>query len=229
MNPRVIDLSTTRKNPPDVPPGGEPKYSLKNGKVLVRDPKKITTIGIHQMACVFGPANDREKAFLRALNIPAHACAYDGVIVTPIPLLWYAYHGNGMNAYSLGLEIEGHYAGKLDDPNTIAKREDLASMSDGKEPTPWTDLRRDTACAAVKLLVDGGRALGCPIEFIEAHRQHHAGKPSDPGAMIWKTVVLDYAVPVLGLKVRNDRVTTMSKGSGRPIPKDWDPSSPHAY
>ena len=86
MTIRVLDLRAEQKNPFPPKKGADGKVvntskTLK-GKTVCRDPKTVTGITIHQTACVFGPANDREKAYRRALGIPAHAVAYrDGVYV----------------------------------------------------------------------------------------------------------------------------------------------------
>jgi len=228
MTIRVLDLRAEQKNPFPPRKGADGKTvntskTLK-GKTVCRDPKTITGITIHQTACVFGPANDREKAYRRALGIPAHAVAYrDGVYVITAPLDWYLYHGNELNAFSLGLECEGHYPGLLDDPKTPI-REDVKSTWGGN-PTPLDDKAVETFRAALKWLVDNGRAAGMPIEYIWAHRQSNGQKPSDPGMGIWQKVVVEYAVPVLGLKTQTDKCWK----DGKKIPTNWDPNGVGKY
>ena len=142
MTIRVLDLRAEQKNPFPPKKGADGKVvntsKTLNGKTVCRDPKTVTGITIHQTACVFGPAKDREKAYRRALGIPAHAVAYrDGVYVITAPLDWYLYHGNDLNSFSLGLECEGHYPGLLDDPKTPI-REDIKTTWGG-DPTPLDD------------------------------------------------------------------------------------------
>lgn len=195
-----------------------------NGKTVVREAKLITGIGIHQTACVFGPSDNREKAYRRALNIPAHVTAFrDGVFAASAPLSWYLYHGNELNGFSLGLECEGHYPGLLDDPST-PRREDVESTWGGK-PTLLDGLAIESFREALRWLVENGRAAGMPIEFIWAHRQSNGQKPSDPGAGIWKEVVLAFGVPVLKLKTQPDKTWRNGKG----IPAQWEPGATAKY
>ena len=228
MTIRLIDLRTEQTNPFPRKKSSDGKIintsKVVKGKTVCRDPKNITGIGIHQTACVFGPANDREKAYQRATNIPAHVTAFrDGVYVASAPLDWYLYHGNELNEFSLGLECEGHYPGILDDPKTPI-REDIQTTWGGK-PTPLDDKAIETFKAALKWLVDNGRAAGMPIEYIWAHRQSNGQKPSDPGMGIWQKVVLEYGVPVLGLKTQTEKAWR----DGKPIPTNWDPNGVGKY
>jgi len=194
------------------------------GKTFVRDPKKISGIVVHQTACVFGPSSDRQKAYRRALGIPAHVVGFrDGTFVVPANLLWYLYTSNGFNEFSYGVELEGQYPGLLDDPTT-PKREDEATTWGGTA-TPLDDRAIETFRASVKWIVEEGRRLGSPLEYVWAHRQSNGQKPSDPGAAIWKHVVLEYAVPTLGLKVQNERVI----GDGKQVPSGWDPRATALY
>ena len=194
------------------------------GKTYERPAGDIDGITIHQTACVFGPANDPTRKHRRALGIPAHAVAFrDGTVVLPAPLSWYLYHGNDLNRHTLGLEIEGRYPGRLDDPRT-PKREDEATTWGGGA-TALDEQTVESARAALKRLVEEGRSLGMPIKWVWAHRQANGQKPSDPGEGLWRAVVLDYGVPVLGLSTRPGDVFR----DGKPIPGAWDPGSIAAY
>jgi len=64
-----------------------------------------------------------------------------------------------------------------------------------------------------------------PIEYIWAHRQSNGQKPSDPGMGIWQKVVVEYGVPVLGLKAQTDKCWK----DGKKIPTNWDPSGVGKY
>lgn len=223
-----LDLKSEAKNPliSKVKPDGTKiaVCQISGGKVVVRDPKSITGIGIHQTACVFGPAKDLAKRHRRALDVPSHALAFrDGVVATAYPMLWYLYHGNSLNAFTYGLEIEGQYPGLLDDPKT-PQREDIKSTW-GSTQTPLDDLTIETARAAVKYLYEEGLKLGSPVEFIWAHRQANGVKESDPGAGLWKHVVLDYAVSVLKLKTEPSRKWL----DGKSIPAQWEPGATGKY
>jgi len=205
--------------------GREIRTSLvKAGKTVVRAPATVTGITIHQTACVFGPANDRTKAHRRALNVPAHVTAFrDGVYVAAAPLGWYLYHGNDLNLDTLGLECEGHYPGLSDDPRT-PRREDIATTWGGK-PTPLDATALETFRAALRWLVETGRASGMPIRNVYAHRQANGSKPSDPGEELWRKLVVEFGVPQLGLVPEPDRTWR----DGRPIPAQWQPGAQGKY
>ena len=216
MTITFLDLTGEQKDP-FTPKGTPPSSPSKvvGGKTVKREPKLITGVTLHQTACVFGPENDRAKAHRRAIGIPAHAVAFrDGTVALPAPLSWYLYTSNGLNAFTLGLEIEGIYPGY---PG--------AKVWGDNPATPFDLLARDTARAALKHLVEAGRAAGMPIEYLYAHRQSNGEKPSDPGYEIWQQVALEYGVGILGLKTRNDYTV----GEGKPIPSAWDEKSKVRY
>lgn len=227
----VLDTAAEQPNPPQrLIRGPFKRYrALPNGKVLVRAPETVTGIVVHQTACHFGPAADPARRHDRAHDIPIHAVAFrDGVVALPYPLTWDLYHGNQLNARSLGLEVEGLFAGVEGTDHApvhdAGGRGDLVAPhpggTDGLEP-----LLLETAKRALRELVERGRALGMPIEKVWAHRQSSATRRPDPGELLWTHLVLGYAVPVLGLRTEVDLVV----GDGRPVPKEWDPSATAEY
>ncbi len=228
--PRVgVALLDLRSQQPDPPPlyRGKRKHKLYRGKVVQRDPKKVTGVTIHQTACIFGPLKDPIARHRRALGVACHALSFgiDRTVVLANPLRSYVWHGNGFNAYELGLEVEGHFSGLLDDPRTTPRREDIETMWNGKTPTQMTADILETACEALRILVELGRLEGMPIEYVHAHRQSSGTRRADPGEGIWRDLILGFAVPVLNLKTQPRRAI----GTGRPIPRTWDPSAVARY
>ena len=215
----IIDLRSEQSVP-------SPKSKVRRGKTLGRDPAQVTGVVLHQTACVFGVSSaqlaraggDRRLAKARrALNVSCHALAFrDGFVVLPNYLEYFLFHGNGFNSYTLGLEIEGKYPGVDSDPY---------GTTWGGAPTPLTGEIVDTARAALKHLVEEGRAAGMPLVDVYAHRQSSATRRSDPGEGLWRAVVLDYGVPILGLETH----PAAKVGSGRAIPSAWDPSGVGKY
>jgi hypothetical protein len=225
-NIRLIDL---RDEQPDPPPPVRGKMKLKkgrDGKIIKRAPEAIDTIVIHQTATPFSATKQAKKEWPddpqralaeRAKGVACHVMAFkEGFLAWPNPLDWYVYHGNGFNKNSLGIEIEGRYPGLMDDPSTTV-REDWETTWGGK-PDEVTDECVLAARAGVRLLVEEGRKMGMPIQFVVAHRQSSANRRSDPGEELWRRVVLEYAVPVLNLET----MPALVLGSGRPVPKEWD-------
>lgn len=206
----LIDLRSIQSDPPKV----TGKHKLSRGKVVKRDPKTITGITLHQCAVFFGVAKgskDKHAALHnRGLNVACHAWAVDGLgadvdcgdFVACNPLDWFVYHGNGLNAFSLGLEVDGSYPGLLSQKGAVPTQRVIDASKD-----------------ALRWLVEEGRKAGMPIEFIWAHRQASPSRRADPGEALWKALVVDFARPVLGLRTECERVW----GEGRPVPLAWDP------
>ncbi len=208
---RIIDLTARQSDPPVRPE----RFRLRGGKVWKRNPKDVTGIVIHQTGVHYSVSGnqieaaggDRHEALhRRGLLLKAHMVVFNGktagvrcnhaLHVTPLD--WFLYHGHGLNSRSLGIEIEGNYPMKM--------KEELASP----------ELVR-AAREAIKYMVQKGRRMGMPIKYIWAHRQSSKNRGRDPGEELWKKVVLEYAVPVLGLKLQPDLTT----GTGRSIPSRW--------
>lgn len=200
------------------------KYKTRRGRPVVRDVSQVTGITIHQTAVkyavrdyqIHAASGDRQMALARrALKVACHVMAFhDGFVVWTNDLRHYVHHGNGFNRYELGVEIDGNY------PGLIGGR-----TWNRKTPTQTTEASIMAARAALELLVREGRKMGMPIEYIHAHRQSSATRQSDPGEELWQRVVLEFAVPVLGLKTEPARVLK----DGRPIPKEWDVGGVGSY
>jgi hypothetical protein len=191
------------------------------GKTVQRMPTTIDSIVLHQTAVKFsGPSDDQLAR--RALGVACHAMAFHpGFLVWSADLRWYIYHADRLNARSLGLEVDGNYPGCIG-----------GKCSNGKNETPLTDGIVKAARVGIKLLVEEGRRLGCPIKYIFAHRQCDSWRQADPGEGLWRRVVLEYAVPELGLMHRPTETFPHPKGSdrtGRPIPTRWDPNGVGKY
>jgi hypothetical protein len=222
---RILDLTSEQKGP-WVDSDGTSRYRLSKGSPLVRPWGRITGVVVHQTACVFGPLAEPEKRYRRALKVACHALAFrDRVVALPNPMQYYVHHANALSDTTLGLEVEGRYSGLLDDPDTI-EREDLKTAWKGISDPITSDVI-DTAREALRLLVEGARANGAPIQHVYAHRQSSPSRRSDPGQGLWKSVVLEYGCPKLGLKVHSylNVFSKSNNGNGRPIPIEWDPST----
>lgn len=201
-----------------------PKSKVFGRRTVRRPPSSVNAITIHQTAVKFSvtqrqiadTGGDRRLALAkRALNVACHAMSFhDGFFAAAAPLDWYVYHGNGFNKFALGLEIDGLYPGLKN-----------GSTWSGDAATPITPASLQAAREALRWLTEQGRAAGMPIEWIDAHRQSSKDRRADPGQELWEAVVLDYAVPKLGLKTRPSYVL----GDGRAVPTDWDPAGVGRY
>lgn len=207
---RIIDLSPEQPNPSRPVRGKFHHKRDRNGLIVMRNPSDVIGITIHQTACVFGPANDPERKHRRALDVSAHVTAFqDGTVVQGHPMRAYVWHGNGLNAHSIGLECEGVFDGvRIPSRSNQISDQALASF-----------------CAGLKHCVDRGRSEGMPIKYIWAHRQSSSSRRADPGWEIWWKVAVEYGENALGLQSRlNEHFD-----SGRPIPKAWDARAAAEY
>lgn len=226
----LFDLRSVQTNPPVIVRKGKRvnKHRLDvNGAVFERSVRSINSITLHQTAVEFSPRRRDLKNFedprralaQRSLEVACHAMSFDGFFAVPNPLSWWVHHANGLNPTDLGLEVDGLF------PGLVAHRQ--------KHHTVLTQGRIEAARAALRFLVEEGRKAGMPIQFVHAHRQSSPSRRADPGEEIWKALVVDYAVPVLGLKVELSKVlvskSRKSPGPGRPVPSQWDSLSKAKY
>jgi hypothetical protein len=157
----------------------------------------------------------------RALAVACHAMAFDAELAWSAELAWYIQHGNGLNASTLGLEVDGLYPGVLG-----------GSVPAGKRATAMTEGTIAAAKSGLSLLYEEGRRAGCPIVDLWAHRQTDAWRRADPGEELWERVGLEHGVQVLGLRVQFARTFAHHSGqkrNGLPIPKRWDPNGVGPY
>jgi N-acetylmuramoyl-L-alanine amidase len=210
----VVDLSKEQLEPPLFDP---PHHRILRGKrpeldrVERRKPNQIDGVVIHQTGCSFGVTAAQMKAsggnrnlakHRRALGVAAHMTAFNtGFAVLAHPLDWYVFHANSLNARSLGIEIEGLF------PELIGDKELLNG--------PLLQAAKD----GLSYLVQSGREQKMPIRWVWAHRQSSLTRPADPGEEIWRKLVLDFAVPTLGLVPQPDFIT-----GGKALPAEWRPA-----
>jgi hypothetical protein len=214
----VVDLRDEQTDP-------APKTRLVAGRTVTRDPSSVTGVVIHQTAARFGvgparirAANGDEALALhrRALEQPYHAIAFRRTMSVAMGqrLVSYTHHGGALNALSLGYAVDGVYPGIVG-----------GQTWDGSEPDPITPELVEVARVGLARLVETGRQTGMPLTCVWAHRQSSAQRRADPGEGWWRALVLEYAVPVLGLETQPERTW----GDGRPIPADWDPAGVGRY
>lgn len=231
MAPRRLEIIDLRALQPERPEGdARRRYRLgAGGKVFVREPRGILGIGLHQTGIKFGVSDAQVRAAggssvrakdLRALNVAAHAVLWlyaPGAprLVLANPFRWHVNHGNALNPFTVGLEVEADLPGRL-----------------RRGPFQLTEDQAASVCEALDVLVELGRAEGMPMTHLWGHRQTNGKKPGDPGEELWVRAVVNHARPVLGLKTELERFwpgTTPATPPGRPIPRDWDPEATAEY
>ena len=199
-----------------------PNEKRKLSRNSKRKVSEITSIVLHQTAVKFGtglretapPDKVREALHRRFCAVGCHVAALmngDALHVNS----WESYviHGNRSNRFSVGIEIEGLYAGLKGKPSTVR----------GK-PTELGPRTIAAARKAVRFVVEQCRAKGCPLGKIAAHRQFAGDRIADPGEEIWREVAL-WAVKEFSLAIDYD----YQLDKGRRIPREWDPSGAVNY
>lgn len=170
---------------------------------------KVTGACLHQTACVFANRPERIR------EIGAHFMIMeDGTIYWLHDLNRLVWHGNGWNAGTFGIEINGTYEGIQGNPKT------LWNPGDNRKPMRLTD----AACESTKDVIRFCKELiefrGGMFKYVVAHRQASGDRRSDPGSEIWQRV---------GMAMNQELGTTdggpdFVLGDGLPIPEQWDPS-----
>lgn len=187
-----------------------------HGRAAPRSPAKVTAIEYHQFDCEMGVSRrqladaggDHRLALRnRVLGQPYHVVGLlDGDVIRNHPVERETWHGNGGNAFTVGVGIEGRFPGR--ESARTAKHTALARA---------VQVGRAALAQAVEMLREAG--VAGPIR-INAHRCFTNNRLADPGEGLWRETVL-WAVDQLGLVVDYE----IKASSGLPIPVDWDPSA----
>lgn len=178
---------------------------------------ETTGITLHQTACDMGERVERYD------TMGAHwGVLRSGRIVRLCDNNRIVFHGNGWNNRCVGIEVNGLYAGREDDPNTAQDEALRSTWDDPSTPTrekpqqvtPAAMLSLRMLCRFINydVMLHGGA-----LKVLCAHRQSSTDRRNDPGEAIWKQA----AVPVsteLGLNYGGVGFTI----SGYPIPECWD-------
>jgi len=121
------------------------------------------------------------------------------------------HHGNGFNYRSVGLGVEGCYAGVEGDLDTFWR----PAEDPDRQPMHLNCAMVGAIVAAIGATCEMVKAAGGEIKYIGAHRQSSRSRRSDPGSAIWKVALA--CMENMGLK----EAKTLKHG--RPIPEAWDP------
>lgn len=172
--------------------------------------KQITGITLHQTACVLGEKPRRWATVGAHLGVTR---AGQGIWMHDFEqIVW---HANGFNARTVGIEMDGTYAGIEGDIRTWWKDPDAP---DSRPQTPTIELI-EAAKATVRWICDEVARHGGRVEQLLAHRQASCQRQDDPGSALWQQVAMPLHAE-LGL---NDGGPGYTMGSGLPIPERWDP------
>ena len=172
----------------------------------------ITGITLHQTACMLGERPQRWQSVAAHLGVTR-----GGQVMWMHELEQVVWHGNGLNASTIGIEMDGEYAGIEGDDRTFWRPAD----EPGRTPQAPTDALVQATIATVVWLCDEVKRHGGRVAHLYAHRQASNTRESDPGSALWQRVALvllsraDLAL--------DDGGPGYKVGSGLPIPVEWDP------
>ncbi|HWO22463.1 MAG TPA: N-acetylmuramoyl-L-alanine amidase [Kofleriaceae bacterium] len=173
--------------------------------------KAITGVVLHQTACVFGELPRRWASVGAHLGVTR-----GGQVIWLHDFEKIVWHANRFNGFTVGIEMDGTYAGIEGDDRTFWRP---AGDPQRQAQTP-TDALVGAAQATVRWICAEVARHGGRVERLLAHRQASNERQSDPGSALWKRVARAlHADPSLGL---TDGGPGYVVGNGLPIPEAWD-------
>jgi len=208
------------------PPAGmivtKDDHPLKKGRGT-RKLKDIEGVTLHQTACVLG-----EKEH-RWYNVACHiAITREGKIIYNNDFIKKIWHGNGFNTKTIGIEIDGHFAG-LEEQNDAGEwvpdmRSYWRPKNSKRTPVSVTDAQIEACKEAIRWVKRVVDAAGGDFKYILAHRQSSPSRVSDPGQKTWRLIAMPL-MEELGMEDGGDDyyVLDSKKRAGKPIPEAWDP------
>jgi hypothetical protein len=129
-------------------------------------------------------------------------------------------HGNGWNSRTIGIEIDGLFAGVEGDLNTLWDDPETPGRDKAMSLT-------DIQAEAVRQLIRWTHAeivrRGGKPKVLVAHRQASEDRRNDPGSKVWQEI----AIPMLAKLKLSDGgpgFAIADRFGGRPIPEAWDPT-----
>lgn len=176
-----------------------------------RDWSKVTGICLHQTACMLGERPERWD------TVGAHVgVTRSGKVIWMHDFNKVVWHGNAWNKQTVGIEIDGLYAGIEGDPRTVWDDPSTPSKEQGMLLRP---IAVEAAKQTIRWICAEVARNGGKIKALVAHRQSSLNRRNDPGSAIWQAVALPMHAE-LGL---SDGGTGFHIG-GYPIPEAWDPT-----
>ena len=171
---------------------------------------KVTAIVLHQTATQLGEKPARWR------TVPIHfGVTRAGKTIQLYDLTEVCNHAGNFNRWTVGIEIDGWFAGVEGRPETLWQPKSPAAK---RTPMNLPAAQADAAKACVKRITDTVAANGGKIKHIHPHRQSSIERQSDPGSLIWQTVGL-WAQQKLNL---SDGGKSYKIDDGRTIPEAWD-------
>lgn len=174
---------------------------------------QITGVTLHQTACLLGEQPQRWATVVAHMGVTR-----GGQVMWMHDFEKIVWHGNGFNASTIGIEMDGEYAGIEGNDRTFWRPRD---EPDRKPQTP-TDELVNAAIATVMWICEEVKRHGGRIAHLYAHRQSSNQRDADPGSVLWQRVAM--ALLEKRELELDDGGPGYTVGNGLPIPVEWDPS-----
>ena len=142
------------------------------------------------------------------------------IVNDPLDMIWHAQGGKkrtGLSRSTIGIEIEGNYPGIRGDMRTLWKG--------GGGPHELNIQMMEALSWVFRWLSGWFADRDLKWSKVYGHRQSKNTRIADPGEEIWKAV----GIPWIQEIGADDGGNDYCRGSGRPIPREWDPRRTSKY
>lgn len=181
-------------------------------RVTDRKWSEVTGTCLHQTACILGENPARWDTAGCHIGITR-----SGKIIWLHDFDREVAHANGFNSQTVGIEVDGLFAGIEGDPKTVWDNPGTAVREVAQSPT---DAQIESLKIAVRwIAAEVAAKSGVPMKALVAHRQSSDTRRNDPGSAIWAV-----AIELMKELKLSDGGPKFKIGDGLPIPEAWDPS-----
>ncbi len=186
------------------------QYAIRNHQDGGERPwKAITGICLHQTACVLGERPERWDTLGAHLGV-----LRSGRVVHVHDFSRLVWHGNGWNAKTIGIEIDGLFEGIHGDPSTVWDDPSTPVHEKGMDVTA---AQVEAVKQTIRWCASEVQQHGGEVKVLVAHRQSSKSRRNDPGSQVWKEI----ALPMMEEMGLSDGGLGFQIG-GFPIPEAWD-------
>jgi peptidoglycan hydrolase-like protein with peptidoglycan-binding domain len=198
-------------------------HELKKGSGH-RKLKDIKGVVLHQTATVLGENPKRWHGVACHIGITR-----EGKIIWINDFDKIVWHGDGFNRGTIGIEIDGHFAG-LESFNEETGKwvPDLSTYwrpkGSNRQPLSITDVQVEAVKQVVRWIHRVIKEGGGKLEFLLAHRQSSGSRRSDPGQKPWRLIALPLMEELNLTDGGPDYFILDRHGKpGYPVSEEWDP------
>ena len=178
--------------------------------------KAVTGICLHQTACVLGERPARWDTVGAHLGVTR-----SGRVIWLHDFNRIVAHGNTWNSGTVGIEIDGLFAGIHGDPKTVW---DDPSTPGREQGMNVTSEQVEATQEAIRWICSVVAKNGGRVRALVAHRQSSKDRRNDPGSQVWGSIALPMSAE-LGLSDGGDGFEI----GGFAIPREWDQNRTARY